>query len=121
MLDVACGLGIDYIGIKKNNISYDNDTFDIVYGRHILEHLHGYEKGLNEMLRIAKREVMIIFFKKPKDRHDHLIRYKKLQGQKVFDNIYSRQLFLKYLSDNSLVKNFENIDLGKEEIFRIYL
>jgi ubiquinone/menaquinone biosynthesis C-methylase UbiE len=69
---------------KIDNIT--DDSFDIVYGRHVLEHLPNYKDCLKELIRISKYETIIIFFIKPEDKED--IRYDT--NQDLYHNIYSK-------------------------------
>ena len=97
VLDLGCGLCIDYMGYVKNgvaikyqglevsqllvdraqgmgfpvkqgsieNIPFADSTFDVCYARHILEHLEHYKLAISEMVRVARREVLIVFFIRP--------------------------------------------------------
>jgi ubiquinone/menaquinone biosynthesis C-methylase UbiE len=92
LLDTACGPCIDYEVLRDTNIHYsgidstsvlvemallrginvkqaniealpfEDNSFDIVYGRHILEHLEYYEKAITEAIRVTNHYVMYTFF-----------------------------------------------------------
>lgn len=49
---------------------FADNSFDIVYGRHILEHLPYYEDGLAEMRRVARKKVIHVFFRLTSDEDD---------------------------------------------------
>lgn len=42
-----------------------DNSYDVVYCREVLEHLPYYEKTVNEFIRIAAKEVIIVFFIRP--------------------------------------------------------
>ena len=55
------------------NLPFNDDSFDYVFIYHVLEHQKGYEdvqKAIQELGRIAKRYIMIIWFKKPTFAHE---------------------------------------------------
>ncbi len=47
------------------DIPFDDASFELVYCRHVLEHLPRFEPALTEMLRVALLEVMVVFFMRP--------------------------------------------------------
>jgi ubiquinone/menaquinone biosynthesis C-methylase UbiE len=47
------------------NIPFPDSSFDLVYARHIFEHLPRFEDALTEMIRVASLEVIVVFFMKP--------------------------------------------------------
>lgn len=154
ILDIACGLCIDYFGFKKDNVAITykgidfsrklvakaqekgidvsfgdienielpDDSFDIVYGRHILEHLKYYDKALSEAIRIAKKEVLIVFFIKPSDKKEDVIDLGFLDGHSVYHNKYSQSKFVEYVLSHEKVDHcyWENIN-EKEMIAHIYI
>jgi len=54
------------------NLPFDDDGFDVVYTRHTLEHLAYYEEAILELIRVAKREVLVIFFIQPTEQEDFI-------------------------------------------------
>lgn len=71
-------------------------SFDVVFMRHILEHLPTFQRGLSEALRVAKKEVIVVFFNKPADKEE--IRTVFDDGV-VYTNIYSTKDIEKFLED----------------------
>lgn len=93
VLDVGCGPAIDrwvdtgiaWHGVDESNIvgdychsrgvsidhapahllPYRAGAFDLVYSRHLWEHLTGFRPALAEACRVASRAVMITFFRPP--------------------------------------------------------
>ncbi len=46
-------------------LPYRDDSFDLVYSRHVWEHLPHYHAALIEACRVARKAVMITFFRPP--------------------------------------------------------
>jgi ubiquinone/menaquinone biosynthesis C-methylase UbiE len=46
----------------EKNLPLRDSHYECVYGREILEHLSYYEKTISEMIRIASKEVILVFF-----------------------------------------------------------
>lgn len=67
--------GVDVTRGDIEALPFPDKTFEVVYGRHILEHLHYYDIALKEMIRVAKYEVIVVFFLKPNHTGD-LIRFR---------------------------------------------
>lgn len=49
----------------SNSLPFPDGFFEVAYCRHVLEHLEEPDSTLTEMLRVARREVIITFFLKP--------------------------------------------------------
>lgn len=154
ILDVPCGLCIDYFGFKKEQIAikytgmdltqklvvraqdqgidvkqgsielidYQDNSFDVVYCRHILEHLEHYKKAITETIRVAKKEVLVVFFMKPSDKQEDVIDLGFLDGHSVYHNKYSASKFQQYVLSHDKVSGivWENID-ENEVIAHIFL
>lgn len=86
-----------------------DNSYSVVYMRHILEHLPTFRKGLNEAIRVAKKEVVVVFFNKPQDNEE--IRT-VVDGSIVYTNIYSKKDIEDSLSDYT----FEWQDVNEQEI-----
>lgn len=125
---------LDYALLKKLPVSFGHaedlpcadSSFDIVYARHLFEHLKYYKKALAQMIRIAKQEVLIVFFLAPNDAQDNLD-YKLQDKTALFNNRYNKQKLEQY------VMSFEKVDRiewdilkattpsGDEALMHIYL
>ncbi len=129
ILDAAAGLGVDYLGFKKEgvNIEYQglditpklvllaqekeipimlgnieklpfpDSFFDICYARHILEHLDYYKTAINQMIRVAREEVLIIFFIPPKEGEEDLISLGLVKDNLLYHNAYSKEKLEKFI------------------------
>lgn len=93
----ARAAGINVIHADIDNIPYDDNMFDIVYGRHILEHLDHYKRAMGELIRLAKKEVLIVFFIKPSNAKDDIIDQGFLDGHTIYHNTYSQSNFVDYI------------------------
>lgn len=155
VLDVPCGVCIDYPLFKKNcpNIYYlgvdltpafvDNaiklgipaqlgkiqelpcldSSFEVTYARHILEHLDSYEDAIKELVRVAKKEVIIVFFIPPHGNESNRIFIKELNGYPIYHNRYSKSQIESFLKSLKKVKNFhwEDISSSSESILHIII
>jgi ubiquinone/menaquinone biosynthesis C-methylase UbiE len=62
LVEMAKMRGIDVWLGNIENLPFDDKSFDMVYGRHILEHLEYYEKAIEEAVRCSKLYVAYTFF-----------------------------------------------------------
>lgn len=53
-------------------LPFEEDFVDLVYIRHVLEHLPWYERALQEAVRVARREVLVNWFIRCTDQVDAL-------------------------------------------------
>ncbi len=78
-----------------------NESQDIVILRHILEHLEeGYELAIKEALRVAKKEVIIVFFLNPTPDQNDIIEQSQPDenGCTYFWNTYSWPKFTRFIA-----------------------
>lgn len=57
--------GVEIDHAQADALPYGDRSFDLVYSRHLWEHLLHYAGALKEACRIADRAVMIVFFRPP--------------------------------------------------------
>ena len=114
-------LGINVVLGSIEKIPMHNSCLDVCYARHILEHLDYYHKAISEMIRVAKKEVIIVFFIKPNNRPDHINYYEK-NGYELYENHYNQQKIEKYVASLAQVDYFEWEQVKwREKSFHIYL
>jgi len=138
ILDVGCGMCVDYVPFKRNipNLIYQgidiapvfieraheldipaqdgrvqkmpfaNSSFDVVYARHLLEHLDTYKDAIKEMVRVAAKEVLIVFFSVPADNVIDKISMMNVNGHALFQNRYSKAKLEAFLKTLDKVKSF---------------
>lgn len=132
---------IDYIGLditerliemaKKRNINcllasieavpLEDNRVDIVYIRHILEHLSYYEKALQEAIRCASKEVLVIFFIPPHNKPD-VLSYEKFNTCYLYHNKYNLNSLEHFIKNHKKVNSiyWEKVS-DKESILHIML
>jgi len=96
------------INIKEGSIEklpFKTKSFDLVYARHVLEHLDYYEKALSEMIRVAKRGVIHTFFRKPMSEPDNIEIYSP--ETKLFQNVYDIDKMNTFISRKRKVSSYE--------------
>lgn len=59
-LSEGTGLNIEFKEMDANRLEFDDETFDVVYGRAILHHLN-YSQALAEIHRVLKKDGFILF------------------------------------------------------------
>lgn len=93
-------------------IPFADNFFDVVYTRHTLEHLNDFTTAIKEMVRVAKHEVIIIFFIPPAETE----RMCKLtvDGILVPHNTYSKKAIEAIAGDD-----YEWVSLGSETALHI--
>ena len=147
VLDIPCGLCVDYEALKRNlpdleylgvditplfvskaaqqgipvlqgriqEIPCGDSSFEVVYARHILEHLDTYELAIKEMVRVAQKEVMIIFFTKPEERANDQVGIIPVNGYPLYHNRYSKARMETFLRSLPKVKNFSWQEVKNKE------
>jgi ubiquinone/menaquinone biosynthesis C-methylase UbiE len=61
LVELANQKNLSVIQASIEEIPYPDSFVDLCYARHIFEHIISYEKALNELIRVANKEVIIIF------------------------------------------------------------
>jgi len=99
-----------------------SNSFDIAYARHILEHLPYYESALNELIRVAIKEVLVVFFIPPKDNRPDNINLLYLRGLPIYNNYYNKEKIELFLKSNVKVDHIAWRSASPQEKFlHIYL
>jgi ubiquinone/menaquinone biosynthesis C-methylase UbiE len=65
--------------------------FDLVYCKAVLEHLRYYEYALLEMNRVAKKEVMVVFFRNPREDDREICVIKREITGKLYEADYNNK------------------------------
>lgn len=85
--------------MSVNDLTYPRDSFDVVYARHLLEHLPHYEAAVRELFRVARRYVVLCLWILPAD-PEVLMRRETGDGY-IWLNRYSPERFEALLADLS--------------------
>jgi ubiquinone/menaquinone biosynthesis C-methylase UbiE len=100
---------------KIQEIPVPDSSFDVTYSRNILEHLNTYQSAIQELVRVAKQEVIIVFFIKPTMvEHDAII-VCLVDGYPLFYNQYSKSKLEAFLKTLPKVKTFSWSDINEME------
>ena len=114
-----------------HKINADDKSFDIVYSRHVVDHMESFEKALDEHKRVAKKLVIVILWTGFVDSDEHEIKnivdQRGLPTEKLYPNEYtnnySRKKVKEYLTSdpewellelNENVENNQVIVLGRK-------
>lgn len=77
-----------------------DSSWDVVWARHLVDHLPSFEKTLDELLRVARHKAIVILWRGLVDAEEHQIKnifeYGKTYKNE-YTNEYSRKKVLKYL------------------------
>jgi ubiquinone/menaquinone biosynthesis C-methylase UbiE len=102
---------IPFLNAPVEKTGLEDDSYELSYSRHLLEHLPTYKDVLKEMIRIASKYVVHIFFIKPSDEED--INY--WEEENLYHNHYNKSDIEKYLKRNKKIKSFEWMDITDKE------
>lgn len=84
------GVKVDEGSIEA--IPYNDGAFDLVYCRHVLEHLPTYKTAITEMMRVANDAVICIFWKMDTEGPTDHIEYNTVEDvPNVYHNTYSQK------------------------------
>jgi ubiquinone/menaquinone biosynthesis C-methylase UbiE len=87
-------------------IPYPDSTFDVCFAQDILEHLSYYEKAVNELIRTARQEVIIVFFIDPNYEKEN-IKPDQYELAQLFNNRYNTNKFEQFVLSNPKVKKLQ--------------
>lgn len=121
IVERANKLGINVKHGSIEAIPMADSSVDITYSRHILEHLSYYEKALAELIRVAAKEVFVVFFIKPMNQKDD-VKTLDLNGFPVYHNRYDKAKLEQYVLNFAKVDHIEWEDIDRvEAILHIYV
>lgn len=103
--------GIPFINAPVEKTGLKKNSYELSYSRHVFEHLPTYKDVLNEMIRVASKYVVHIFFIKPEDKEK--INY--WDEENLYHNTYSKAEIEGYLLNIPKVKSFEWVDINDKE------
>jgi len=108
-VNIAKHRGIDCKVSNIESIRELDDSYELVYARHIIEHLEYYKKAVSEMCRVASKYVLIVHFI-PMGSKD-VIKKTELDSGKFHENSYGEQDFIKYCEQFGQVQRIDLNDL----------
>jgi len=100
--DFMQGISVEIANIEKDPLPYEDDSFDIVYSKSFIEHLHDPENYLNEAYRVLKPGGLLLT----------LVPDWESNYKTYFDDFTHRTPFTKIsLTDAYKLFGFEDIDV----------
>jgi ubiquinone/menaquinone biosynthesis C-methylase UbiE len=93
-------------------LPFDDGEADIVIMRHIVEHLQeGYEDAIREGLRVASKELILVFFLDPSDKDEDVIQESDPDdnGCTYFWNTYSWSKFTNFVASLGVQMKHDHI------------
>ena len=108
-----------------HKIDESDKSFDIVYSRHVVDHMESFEKALDEHKRVAKKLVIVILWTGLIDGDEHEIKnivdQRGLPSEKLYPNEYtnnySRKKVMEYLNSDPQWELLElNEDIGGNQV-----
>jgi SAM-dependent methyltransferase len=103
--------GVPMIHSPAHNIPVEDNSFDLVFSRHVFEHQPDFKPILEEMIRVSSKLVSHIFFIKPGE-------YEKIKFTEE-ENLYHVRFkkidIENFIKNHAKVKKFEWIDINQKE------
>lgn len=110
--------GIQMIQTDIRKIPVEDRVYDVVFSRHTFEHQPTVEIILQELIRIAKKEMCHIFFLKPAEKQ--IINWDATTN--LYHNTYSRPDIEQLLLRHPRVKTWKWVNLNEQEcVLHVYL
>lgn len=97
-------------------LPFQDSSRDLVYARHILEHLPKIQPALNEMIRAARFEVVVVFFMRP-GKETYLTR----ERDGLWQNWWSKSEIERILELNDKVEVWFWETLHSEVLLHVYV
>ncbi|MGN7187576.1 class I SAM-dependent methyltransferase [Microbacterium enclense] len=99
-----------WLTMSVMDLVFDDDSFDVVLARHLLENLPYYETAVREMFRVSRQYVVLCFFQPPAE-PEVLLRRRTENGY-IWFNRYSPDRFDTLLADLADDIQIEEIESG---------
>lgn len=103
--------GIPFLNSSVEKTNIEDNSYELSYSRHVLEHLPTYKDALKEMIRVASKYVVHIFFIKPDN--EEKINY--WEEENLYHNHYSKSSIETYLKRNKKVSSFDWLEINEKE------
>lgn len=96
---------------KVNNLIHEIDmpdqSYDVVYSRHVVDHMQSFERAMDEHCRVSKKLVIVVlwvpFSTQPEHEIKNIVDQRGLPTEKLYPdeytNQYSEEKVMKYLHD----------------------
>lgn len=108
-----------YYNPPLHKIDAEDKSFDVVYSRHVVDHMESFEKAVDEHKRVAKDLVIVVMWVPMATTEEHQIKnivdQRGLPTEKLYPNeytnSYSREKVVKYLNSDP---DWELVELTEE-------
>ncbi len=117
------------VNTEVNKITQPDKSFDVVYSRHVVDHMRSFEDAMDEHCRVAKELVIVILWYSLNDTDEHIIKnidYSHVPGGKKYPdeylNSYSRTKVMDYLNNKEgwelveLTEHYGGQDAGSGDV-----
>ena len=103
IVDLGLSHGYPVYEGSIEDIPFLRDEFDLVYCRHVLEHLPSYRQALWEMCRVAKRKAAAILWRLDTEAEEDVILYNTVRDvPDTYHNMYSQKAISRYLDSHGI-------------------
>jgi len=102
IVETGLNKNINIVLSSIENIQKESNEYDLVYCRHVLEHQDFFKDSINEMIRVSKKYIIIIFWLLSGD--ETIIKYDKEQC--IYHNIYSKTEIENFLFEKNMKFNW---------------
>lgn len=121
LVALAQDLHVPIIQGSIEALPFQDSHFDVCYARHILEHLDYYEQALSELIRVAAKEVLVVFFIPPTHEKDQ-INLSIHNGYLLYHNRYDQSKLEKFLYHHPKVSHVAWEGISEKEVtLHVYL
>lgn len=104
--------GVPMLKCEAHDIPLDDNSVDVTFSRHVLEHQPHFSPILDEMIRIGRQAAIHVFFIRPWNR-ETLVSFDPKQG--LYHNRYNREEINLYLNSIVKVHTYKWEDISEEE------
>jgi len=118
--DVEKGINVKHGSIEE--IPLGDNSIEVTFARHVLEHIFGYEKALTEMIRVANKEAIVVFFIQPINSVPVASDFFKYDAvEEIWHNQYQKSLIEYFIFSNPKVASvsWEDMPHTKESVLHI--
>ena len=112
--------GFDFqVNAELHKICEPDQSWDVVYSRHVVDHMESFEKAMDEMKRVSRNLIITVFWVPMSSGDEHEIKNivdapgtdrEKLYPNE-YTNSYSRKKVMEYLNNDS---EWELLELAEE-------
>jgi len=111
LFDKNTELGVPMLWAEGENIPLKDNHSEIVFSRHVLEHQPDFRPLLSEMVRLAEKEAIHVFFIIP--REEEIIHYDDKEN--LYHNTFKKEDIEVFLRSKKDVESFSWLDVCEGE------